>query len=64
MRDCANRGRNKTPRPGNGVTRLSPSEIEDIVSRFDAGEKNKSALSRDYGVTPTRIRQIINERTV
>lgn len=60
MRDCAAKGRNRSPRPGNGHTKLLPETRAIIVSRFMAGEHNKSALAREYGVTPTRIRQVIN----
>jgi len=60
MEDCAKRGRNRSPRPGNGYRKISDEKAEAIRARFAAGERNKSALARDHGVTPTRIRQIIN----
>lgn len=61
MQDCARKGRNRTPRPGNGHGRykLSPADLAEIQRRYAAGERNKSALAREFGVTPTRIRQVL-----
>lgn len=60
MRECALRARNRTPRPGNGYTKLSGNDVAAIKRRFAAGETNKSALAREYGVTPPRIRQVLH----
>lgn len=59
MADCAERRRNTTPRKGNGRSKLSAEDIESIRARFLAGDTNKSAIARDFGVTPTRIRQVL-----
>lgn len=64
MADMVARERNRTPRPGNGSApeniKIHPDQRPLIVKRYLAGE-NKSQLARAYGVTPPRIRQIINE---
>ena len=60
MRECAERHRNRTPRPGNGKAKLSPADAEKIKEMFASGHTNKSALARQFGVTAPRIRQIIN----
>ncbi len=59
MLDCAKKGRNRTPRPGNGRRKLGNAAIEEIKRRFAAGETNKSALAREFSVTPTRIAQVL-----
>lgn len=59
MKDCANRKRNRSPRPGNGRAKLSADDIISIRRRFNSGETNKSALAREFGVTAPRIRQIV-----
>jgi hypothetical protein len=58
--DMTARGRNRTPRPGNGFGRhkIEVMQYPEIRRRFAAGE-NKSAIARHYGVSPTRVRQII-----
>lgn len=58
MKDMADRGRNHTPRPGNGKTKIDPAEYP-IIARLFASGKNKSEIARLYGVTPPRIRQIL-----
>lgn len=60
MQDCASRRRNRTPRPGNGYRKLSPDSLAEIRQRYAAGETNKSALARAYGVTAPRIRQVLH----
>jgi len=60
MQDAADRGRMRTSRPGNGRAKLAPEAREEIKARFAAGEINKSALAREYGITPTRVRQVVN----
>lgn len=60
MRECADRGRNRSPRPGNGRRKLSPENVADIRRAFAGGSTNKSALARQFGVTPPRIRQVLN----
>lgn len=59
MEDCVERGRNRTPRDGNGYTKLTANDRASICARYAAGETNKSALAREFGVTPPRIRQVI-----
>lgn len=59
--DMVQRGRNRTPRPGNGRRKLSLEQQLEIVEVFKAGKTNKSALARKYGVTPPRIFQILKQ---
>ena len=59
MEDKVARGRHRSPRPGNGRTKLQPEHRAEIVRLFDAGQ-NKSEIARRFGVTPTRIRQVIH----
>lgn len=61
MAECSLRMRNRTPRPGNGRAKLSPDQLTEIRRRFAQGENNKSALAREFGVTPPRIRQVVNK---
>lgn len=60
MRQCVQRGRNRSPRAGNGVQKLSHHDRAVIRQRFNNGETNKSALAREFGVTAPRIRQVLN----
>lgn len=60
MADMVARERNRTPRPGNGYTKIAKEEHSRIADRYRAGE-NKSQLGRAYGVMPSRIRQILKE---
>lgn len=59
MAECSARRRNTAPRIGNGRQKLSAEDLETIKTRFLEGETNKSAIAREYGVTPTRIRQVL-----
>ncbi|MGP9804056.1 HNH endonuclease [Paracoccus sp. NSM] len=59
MQDCAQKGRNRVPRPGNGRTKLATADLDLIKRRFAAGGCTKSSLAREFGVTPTRIRQVL-----
>jgi hypothetical protein len=60
MKQCAERRRNRTPRPGNGRAKLSAQAVAEIRARYSSGETNKSALARHFGVTAPRIRQVIH----
>jgi DNA-directed RNA polymerase, sigma subunit (sigma70/sigma32) len=60
MEEMVKRQRNRTPRVGNGFDKLGDLVRDEIRQRFAEGETNKSALAREYGVTATRVRQIIN----
>lgn len=59
MEECALRGRSRSPRAGNGKPKLTLKDRASITSRFHSGENNKSALAREFGVSPSRIRQVI-----
>lgn len=59
MAECSERIRNKGPRVGNGYRKLSEEDIASIKTRYALGDTNKSAIARDFGVTPTRIRQVL-----
>lgn len=60
MQDCAAKRRNRAARPGNGHDKLGAATRSLIRRRFAQGETNKCALAREFGVTPTRIRQVVN----
>ena len=60
MRECADRGRNKTPRPGNGYRKLSADDVQIIRAAIASGQSNKSEVARKFGVTASRIRQVAN----
>ncbi len=62
MEDCVRRGRNRSPRAGNGFDKLGSAGRALIREAWAAGERNKSLLSRRFGVTPSRIRQIVTGR--
>jgi Pectobacterium phage endonuclease len=57
MHDCVVRGRNRSPRPGNGYSKLS--EMDKEIIRKAGNKANKSALARHFNVTPSRIRQVL-----
>ena len=59
MLECSAKGRNRTPRPGNGYRKLGDEALAEIRRRFASGETNKSALAREFGVTAPRIRQVL-----
>lgn len=59
MAECSERIRNRGPRVGNGYRKLSEEDIARIKTRYALGDTNKSAIARDFGVTPTRIRQVL-----
>lgn len=59
MKERSQRNRHRSPRPGNGRAKISEEDRESIIARYQAGETNKSALAREFGVTPPRIRQIV-----
>lgn len=58
--DMVAKGRNRSPRLGNGHPKLGPEDYREIADLYRGGE-NKSALARRFGVTPPRIRQILKE---
>lgn len=60
MADCAAKRRNRTPRPGNGRVKLTPPVREEIRAKFLEGGVSKHALAREYRVSATRIRQVVN----
>lgn len=59
MEECSIRRRNRTPRRGNGRAKLSQTDIQVIHALYAEGQTNKSLLARMFGVTPTRIRQVL-----
>ena len=59
MAECSMRMRNRTPRLGNGHAKLCEADILAIRTLYADGQTNKSLLARKFGVTPTRIRQVL-----
>lgn len=62
MEDMAKKRRNRTSRHGNGAgkIKITQQDKEKIVQIFNQNQ-NKSAIAREFDVTPTRIRQILGE---
>lgn len=60
MKQCSDRMRNRTSRVGNGFDKLGDSGRSAIKDLYLNGMTNKSALSRMFRVSPSRIRQVIN----
>jgi hypothetical protein len=60
IKQCAERKRNRSPRPGNGFDRLGNDGRDAIRRLYASGFKNKSAIGRMFGVSPTRVRQVVN----
>ena len=50
MADCARKGRNRTPRPGNGYIKINARDSFEIATLADAGF-NYTAIGAAYGVT-------------
>jgi hypothetical protein len=59
VRQCVERKRNRSPRPGNGFDKLGEDGRNKIKEIYNSGEKNKSKIGRMFGVSPTRVRQVI-----
>jgi hypothetical protein len=64
--DAVAKGRLKPPPPrrgwANNKTKLDDQQIEEIRSRYAAGERNKSRLAAEYGVHRSRIYQLVNHK--
>jgi hypothetical protein len=61
--DCVQKGRLYDRRgAANPRAKLSPASVAEIRSRHAAGETNKSALGREYGVSDTAIHAVVNGR--
>lgn len=55
MADCGSRGRQRVPRPGNGIPKLSQGDVAEI-HRLAASGMNKSMIGRHFDVSAPTIR--------
>lgn len=55
MADCASKGRSKSPRPGNGHTKITAEDSAEIARLADTGV-NYSQIARAFGVTAPTAR--------
>lgn len=50
----------KVMRPDDGRVKLSREKVLEIRAKFAMGDRSKKSLSREYAVTETCVRNIIN----
>jgi len=60
MKDASTKDRMRSPRIGNGHTKIPPEKYAEIADLMRSG-LNKSEISRRFGVTPTNIRYILKK---
>ena len=60
MMDCADKGRNRTPRPGNGRAKIGEPELEIIETMAKAGANN-TQIGRALGVSANTVRYQIEK---
>jgi hypothetical protein len=44
----------------NGRTKLSTAQLAEVIRRYRSGGVSQSALAREFGVSPSRIQQIVS----
>ena len=60
MKDMANKQRNRTPRPGNGYTKITLDQHSEICLLFENGVSKKE-IGRRFNCTATNIRSILSK---
>lgn len=61
MKDASERGRQRVPRIGNGVAKLSLKDHREIWVLFTLRGWNQSQIAREFKVSPTQIRNILKK---
>ena len=65
LQDATRKRRTRTtPQYGwdNKKTKLSEEQVAEIRARYAAGERNQSALAREFGVHHSRVWQLVNRK--